>query len=152
MKHSNEANNERHQTNEPTASTFGRYNYASTNFANWRPWGLYETLIPPPFEAAFSKALEQLKAENSKDRETLLDRLMEIAVVYWENRRGIERPPIKWSRDHVQSIRDETENLLLRLKSGKPLQISGLAHRTKYQMNRSLVKQNTCTGDPNPLN
>ena len=37
--------------------------YTSSNYANWRPWGLYDhKYIPTPSEAAFSNALQQLKA------------------------------------------------------------------------------------------
>jgi hypothetical protein len=134
-------------SNERRRLAIGYYDYTSSNYANWRPWGLYDHKhIPRPSEAAFSNALQQLKAENPVDRETLLNRLTGIAERYWEVRRRVERPPVKWSRDYVQSIRNEIKSLLRRLKSGKSLQIFELARLTQYHTGRSLLKKHTRAG------
>jgi hypothetical protein len=118
----------------------GHYDYTSGENADWRPWDLYDHKhIPRPSEQAFTKALEQLKIENDEQRATLLEHLGDVAVLYWQIRRSVERPPRKWYRENVQPIRTAARNFLALLKSENRREISGLDFVTQIEMKRPLV-------------
>ena len=125
---------------EVTDRKLGYYDYTSSDPADWRPWGLYDDkFIPPPLEAARSKALEQLKTDHVADQAALRGRLTGIAVRYWEIRRSVERPPLKWYRDNIEAVRKTFVEALKVLKK-KHRGLSGLNRLMQIEMSRPLMK------------
>jgi hypothetical protein len=124
-------------------ATRGRYYYSSPNPAHWRPWGLYDHLgIPPPSEQAFSKALELLNIDNPEQRLSLMERLKEIAVRFWQIRRSFEQPPVKWYRDNTEAISEGLQEVLTRLKRNRAA-LSGLNHLVLSRMDRRLFRNSS---------
>jgi hypothetical protein len=122
----------------------GYYDYATLNPAHWRPWGLYDDkFIPPPSDSAFSKALEQLKIDDTAHQAALRQRLVGIAKRYWELQRSAQRPSLEWYRNNIRPVRQAVYAALVTLKKRRGL--SGLNRMMQIELNRPLLKG---TGDP----
>ena len=108
--------------------------------SNWVPWGFYDLeSIPEIRDLAFSEAMNELKIEDDAQQADLKTRLREIAITYWQIRRGVEQPAPKWYRQQIQPIREATGKLLKILKA--PAEGTGraaLVRLTKLRMERAL--------------
>lgn len=148
MKKSGEANDGALPSKKPLP--LGHYDYASSNDADWRPWGLYDHKhIPQPSEAAFCEALHQLGIEkdDKRRRARLLKSLRAVAVLYWKTRRGFERPPLRWYRRNIQPVRRAARKFVAHFEPKNRRELSGLDRRMQIEMKRRLLKSNTPGGD-----
>ena len=138
-------------SNERRRLAIGYYDYTSSNHADWRPWGgLYDhKFIPPPSKAAFSKALDQLNIGSADRRATLLSRLNSIAMRYWEIRRGVERPPLKWYREHIKPVRSAARRVVKLLEG--PRRLYGLDRLTRREMGRPLMTGTRYGSESEPI-
>jgi hypothetical protein len=138
-------------SNERRRLAIGHYDYTSSHHADWRPWGgLYDhKYIPLPSKAAFNKALDQLNIDSAERRATLLAELNGIAVRYWEIRRGVERPPLKWYREHIKPVRSAARRVVKLLERRRRL--NGLDRLTRREMGRPLMTGPRSGGESEPI-
>jgi len=95
--------------------------------------------IPSPLDAAFSKALDQIEIHDPANSAALRERLLGIAIEYWQVRRSVEQPPPEWYRKNVEPVRTAIFEVSKSLKERRGLY--WLDHRVQREMNRPLLKR-----------
>jgi hypothetical protein len=118
------------------------YEYQSSPPAWWDAFlsSYHYEYIPPPSEAAFSEALDQLTTYKSDDRIQFSELLSAIALKYWQARDEVERPrpPVKLYRDYTERLRKAF--LVVSQVIKKLPEPSDLDNIIQIEMNRPLKK------------